>query len=390
MSVYVALVAVLLITIVLNEVFRRLNLPQVVGQILGGLILGVPILKSAIFEAGSIDTVGFLADIGIILLLLLVGLEIDIQKIKESSRDATLIAFFASVIPIILGFAFMRFLGYSIIASVIFGGALSVTAEGTTVKVLMDAGAVDTRLGALVVSAGTIDDIFEVSLLSLVTVVGFGGGYSQLIYLPVEFIAFVIAAYLAFRIMRWILGVVDGRGKVELFSVTLLFVLSLAAISTYLEIGALIGAIVAGFILQLSFRSHEANRDEILEIVKALTMGFLVPFFFVNIGLNFDYSYIWGNLFLIISATVIAIVGKIVGTMVTGFFSDLGWKRLYVIGWGMNSRGAVELVVALIALQKGLITENIYAALVVMAMITTLVFPFVLEHEIKNDPSVLE
>ena len=390
MSVYVALVAVLLITIVLNEVFRRLNLPQVVGQILGGLILGVPILKSAIFDAGSIDTVGFLADIGIILLLLLVGLEIDIQKIKESSRDATLIAIFASITPIFLGFAFMRLLGYSIIASVIFGGALSVTAEGTTVKVLMDAGAVDTRLGALVVSAGTIDDIFEVTLLSLVTVVGVGGGYSQLIYLPVEFIVFVIAAYLGFRVMSWILGVIDGRGDVELFSVTLLFVLSLAALSTYLEIGSLIGAIVAGFILQLSFKDHLSKKDGVLEIVKTLTLGFLVPFFFVNIGLNFDYSYIWGNLFLIVSATMIAIVGKIVGTMITGFFSDLGWKRLYVIGWGMNSRGAVELVVALIALQKGLITENIYAALVVMAMITTLVFPFILQREIKNDPSVLE
>ena len=390
MSVYVALVAVLLITIVLNEVFRRLNLPQVVGQILGGLILGVPILKSAIFDAGSIDTVGFLADIGIILLLLLVGLEIDIQKIKESSRDATLIAIFASITPIFLGLAFMRLLGYSIIASVIFGGALSVTAEGTTVKVLMDAGAVDTRLGALVVSAGTIDDIFEVTLLSLVTVVGVGGGYSQLIYLPVEFIVFVIAAYLGFRVMSWILGVIDGRGDVELFSVTLLFFLSLAALSTYLEIGSLIGAIVAGFILQLSFKDHLSKKDGVLEIVKTLTLGFLVPFFFVNIGLNFDYSYIWGNLFLIVSATVIAIVGKIVGTMITGFFSDLGWKRLYVIGWGMNSRGAVELVVALIALQKDLITENIYAALVVMAMITTLVFPFILQREIKNDPSVLE
>jgi Kef-type K+ transport system membrane component KefB len=390
MSVYVALIAVLLSTIILSELFRRLNLPTVVGQILGGLILGIPVIKSTLFQGSSLDTVSFLANIGIIFLLLLVGLEIDIDKIEASSRDASLIALFASVTPFMFGFTFLRFLGYDTVASVIFGGALSVTAEGTTVKVLMDAGAVNTRLGALIVSAGTIDDIFEVLMLSLVTVVGLGGGFSKLIYLPVELIIFVGAAYFGYRTIRWIIGIIDGQGDVELFSVTVLFVLSLAALSNYLEIGALIGAIVAGFILQLTFRRLGSDREIILDRVKVLTIGFLVPFFFVNIGLTFNYGYLMENLFLIAAATVLAVSGKIIGTMATGFFSNIGWRKLYVIGWGMNSRGAVGLVIALIALQKGLIPEKVYAALVVMAMITTLVFPLVLQRELKNNPRLME
>lgn len=390
MSVYIALVAVLLSTIVLNETFRRLKLPSVVGQILGGLILGVPLIKHYLFQDGSLETIGFLADIGIIFLLILVGLEIDIDKIKASSKDAALIALFASITPFLFGFLFLRFIGYDMVASFIFGGALSITAEGTTVKVLMDSNALNTRLGALVVSAGTMDDIVEVLFLSISTIIGLGGGYSEIIYLPLQLLIFVVSAYLGFRAIEWVLGVIDGRGDVELFSVTLLFVLSLATLSDYLKIGSLIGAIVAGFALQLSLKDHGAEKDDLLNMIKVMTLGFLVPFFFVNIGLNFDYSYLLTNIPMIAITTLLAIVGKLIGTMIVGFFSDLRWRKLYVIGWGMNSRGAVELVVALMALQKGLISEDIYAALVVMALITTLVFPFVLDNEIKNDRSLLD
>ena len=390
MSVYIALVAVLLSTIVLNETFRRLKLPSVVGQILGGLILGVPLIKHYLFQDGSLETIGFLADIGIIFLLILVGLEIDIDKIKASSKDAALIALFASITPFLFGFLFLRFIGYDMVASFIFGGALSITAEGTTVKVLMDSNALNTRLGALVVSAGTMDDIVEVLFLSISTIIGLGGGYSEIIYLPLQLLIFVVSAYLGFRAIEWVLGVIDGRGDVELFSVTLLFVLSLATLSDYLKIGSLIGAIVAGFALQLSLKDHGAEKDDLLNMIKVMTLGFLVPFFFVNIGLNFDYIYLLTNIPMIAITTLLAIVGKIIGTMIVGFFSDLGWRKLYVIGWGMNSRGAVELVVALMALQKGLISEDIYAALVVMALITTLIFPFVLDNEIKNDRSLLD
>lgn len=390
MSVYIALVTVLLSTIILNELFRRLSLPVVVGQILGGLILGIPVIKSALFQEGSLDTINFLAEIGIIFLLLLVGLEVDVDNIKSSSRDAAFIALFSCLTPFLLGFIFLRFLGYNTVASVIFGGALSVTAEGTTVKILMDAGVLNTRLGALIISAGTIDDVFEVLLLSFATVIGGSGRYSNIIYIPVEIIIFVGAAYFGYMVMRSIIGIIDGQGDVELFSVTVLFVLSLATLSNYLKIGTLIGAIAAGFILQIAFKRRESDKEIILEQVKILTNGFLIPFFFVNIGLTFNYDYLLGNLFLIVSATVLAMSGKILGTLVTGLFSDIGWRKLYVIGWGMNSRGAVGLIAALIAFQNGLISEKIYAALVVMAMITTLVFPFVLQRELGNNNNLMD
>ena len=392
LSVIAVLAIVLGIALLFNEAFKRLSLPPVVGQILGGLILGVPTIKSFIFQSGeSFEIVDLLATLGILFLLLLVGLEIDLEKILQSSREGVLIALSAAMVPLILGFALLRMLGYNVVASLIFGGALSVTAEGTTVKVLMDANALNTRLGAVIVSAGAIDDIFEVLFLSLVTVVGFGGSVFQLVYLPLEFLIFIAAAFILFKLVSNTLRTIEKRGDVELFSLIIIFVLIMAALSEALQMGYLIGAIASGFLLQLSMkRLRKTDEEEMVRATKLITLAFVVPFFFVNIGLNFDYDYLFGNLLLMVLTVATAFLGKIFGTIIVKPLSRLSIKQLYLIGWGMNSRGAVELVIALLALRHGLIPQEIFSALVAMAIITTLVFPFVLQREIRKDPKAME
>jgi Kef-type K+ transport system membrane component KefB len=390
----VMVIAVVLGTAFLfNELFKKLRLPPVVGQILGGLILGIPMLKAVIFPGSTAtEIVDLLAVLGILFLLLLVGLEIDLEKIRQSSKEAVLISLSAAIVPLLLGFLFLKLLGYSDIASLVFGGALSVTAEGTTVKVLMDANALNTKLGAITVSAGAIDDIFEVLFLSLVTIVGFGGSIFQLVYLPVEFLVFAAVTFVLFRIVSKVLQRVERTGSdVELFSLVIIFVLVVSSLSEALEMGYLLGAIIAGFLLQISMkRLKKKDEEKIITATKLITLAFVVPFFFVNIGLNFNYEYLVGNMPLILVTIVIAFFGKIIGTVIVKPFSKLNLKQLYLIGWGMNSRGAVELVIALLALNHGLITQEVFSALVAMAIVTTLVFPFVLQHEIKKDPAALE
>jgi Kef-type K+ transport system membrane component KefB len=392
LSVIAVLAIVLGIAFLFNEAFKRLSLPPVVGQILGGLILGIPTIKSFIFQSSeSFEIVDLLATLGILFLLLLVGLEIDIEKILQSSKEGVLIALSAAIVPLILGFALLRILGYSVVASLIFGGALSVTAEGTTVKVLMDANALNTRLGAVIVSAGAIDDIFEVFFLSLVTIVGFGGSVFQLVYLPLEFLVFITVALILFKLFSNALRTIERRGDIELFSLIIIFVLIMATLSEALQMGYLIGAIASGFLLQLSMRRlRKSDEEEMVRATRLITLAFVVPFFFMNIGLNFDYGYLFGNVLLMVLTVVIAFLGKIVGTIIVKPLSRLSVKQLYLIGWGMNSRGAVELVIALLALRHGLITQEIFSALVAMAIITTLVFPFVLQREIRKDPKAME
>jgi len=211
--------------------------------------------------------------------------------------------------------------------------------------------------------------------------------------IPVEIIIFLIIAYMAFKIMSKVLQHLDKKPGEEtgLFSIVMIFVLVLAALSESLNVGYLIGAIIGGFLLQISLKgiSKRHNR-ELINVIKLIALGFIVPFFFVNVGLSFDLSTLSSNLPIIVATISIAFFGKMIGTLIIKPVSTLSWKQLYYTGWAMNSRGAAELVIALIAMQYGLIPLEIFSALVAMSIVTTLIFPPVLARGIKRNPGLMD
>jgi len=392
-----AIVPIILIAaFILGELFKRIGFPSVVGQILAGLLFGVPAIKELLFGEGSaLVIIDFLATLGVLLLLFLAGLEIEIDKIKETSRDSILVSLSSALVPFALGFLFITvfFPEYGSLSALIFGGAMMVTSEGTKVKVLMDLNSINTRLGAVMLAAGAIDDIFEVLFLSVVVIFAKGGNLFDLAMIPVEIIIFLIIAYIAFKIMSKVLQHLDKKPGEEtgLFSIVMIFVLVLAALSESLNVGYLIGAIIGGFLLQISLKgiSKRHNR-ELINVIKLIALGFIVPFFFVNVGLTFDLSTLFSNTPIIVATILIAFFGKMIGTLIIKPVSTLNWKQLYYIGWAMNSRGAAELVIALIAMQYGLIPLEIFSALVAMSIVTTLIFPPVLARGIKRNPGLMD
>jgi len=392
-----AIVPIILIAaFLLGEMFKRIGMPSVVGQILAGLLFGIPVLKELFFGEGStLVIIDFLATLGILLLLFLAGLEIEIEKIKETSRDSILISMCSALVPFVLGFIFITalFPEYGVMAGIIFGGALMVTSEGTNVKVFMDFNCLNTRLGAITLAAGAIDDIFEVLFLALVVVLAKGGSLFDLAMVPVEMIIFLVVAFIAFKVISKVLQHLDKKHDEEtgLFSIVLIFILVLAALSESLNVGYLIGAILGGFLLQASMKKISSkHRTELLNVIKLIAMGFVVPFFFVNVGLTFDINTFLSNIPMIAVTVIIASVGKIVGTLIVKPVSSLSWKQLYYVGWAMNSRGAAELVIALIAVQYGLISPEIFSALVSMSIITTLILPPILARGIKKNPGLMD
>jgi len=393
----IAIVPIILIAaFLLGEMFKRIGLPSVVGQILAGLLFGIPVLKELFFGEGStLVIIDFLATLGILLLLFLAGLEIEIEKIKETSRDSILISLCSALVPFALGFVFIMalFPEYGFMAGIIFGGALMVTSEGTNVKVFMDFNCLNTRLGAITLAAGAIDDIFEVLFLALVVVLAKGGSIFDLAMVPVEMIIFLVVAFIAFKVISKVLQHLDKKNDEEtgLFSIVLIFILVLAALSESLNVGYLIGAILGGFLLQASMKKISSkHRTELLNVIKLIAMGFVVPFFFVNVGLTFDINTFLSNIPMIAVTVIIATFGKIIGTLIVKPVSSLSWKQLYYVGWAMNSRGAAELVIALIAVQYGLISPEIFSALVSMSLITTLILPPILARGIKKNPGLMD
>jgi Kef-type K+ transport system membrane component KefB len=396
MEIFILVPLVLIVTFLMGFFSRRIGLPTVVGQILAGIILGIPFLKDILFNTeSSLVILDFLAYLGIIFLLFLAGLEIDIEKIRETSRESILISLSSALLPFSLGFSFMllAFPGYGWITALVFGGAMMVTSEATKVKVLMDLNSLNTHLGAIMLAAGAIDDIFEVLFLALVAVIGRGGGLLELAAIPVEIVVFVAVAFAFFKISSKIFGYLDKNGgnQAEIFSLVVIFIMVLSALSESLGIGYLIGAIAGGFILQVAMRNiHEKHRKDMIKVTELVALGFIVPFFFANVGINFEFETLFTSLALLVITVAIAFFGKILGCMLIKPFSRLTMKQLYYTGWAMNSRGAAELVIALAAQQLGLIPLDVFSALVAMSLITTLVFPPVLARGINRNPDLMK
>ncbi len=396
MEIFVLVPLILIVTFVMGFLFKRIGMPAVVGQILAGILLGIPFLRIVLFDSeSSLVILDFLAYLGIIFLLFLAGLEIDIEKIRETSRESLLISLSSALVPFGLGFTFMMlvFPSYGWLTALVFGGAMMVTSEATKVKVLMDLNSLNTHLGAIMLAAGALDDIFEVLFLALVAVIGRGGGLLELAVIPVEIVVFAVIAFAFFKVASKVFRYLDKNGgnQTEIFSLVVIFIMVLAALSEGLGIGYLIGAIAGGFILQIAMRNiHESHRKDMIKVTELIALGFIVPFFFANVGINFEFDTLFSSLALLVATVVIAFSGKIIGCMLIKPLSRLTMKQLYYTGWAMNSRGAAELVIALAAKQLGLIPLEVFSALVAMSLITTLTFPPVLARGIRRNPGLMD
>jgi Kef-type K+ transport system membrane component KefB len=395
MEIFVLVPLILIVTFVMGLLFKRIGLPTVVGQILAGVLLGIPFLKGLLFDTeSSLVIVDFLAYLGIVFLLFLAGLEIDIEKIRETSRESVMISLSSAIVPFSLGFAFMMlvFPSYGWLTALVFGGAMMVTSEATKVKVLMDLNSLNTHLGAIMLAAGALDDIFEVLLLALVAVLGRGGGLLELAAIPVEIVIFAIIAFVFFKVASNVFRYLDRKrgNQAEIFSLVVIFIMVLSALSESLGIGYLIGAIAGGFILQIAMRNiNERHRKDMVKVTELIALGFIVPFFFANVGINFESGTLFSSLGLLVATVVIAFSGKIVGCLLIKPVSRLTLKQLYYTGWAMNSRGAAELVIALAARQFGLIPPDVFSALVAMSLITTLTFPPILARGIRENTGLM-
>ena len=387
-DILISIALILAVSFIFSELFFRIKYPRVIGQIIAGMILGLP-LFSMLFT-GSIRTdVEFLSDLGVIFLLLLTGLELNMDKFRKAEKDAIIIAAFCIFIPFILGFALMKVAGYSNVVAFILGASLSITAEGTTLKVLMDMRALNTKVGTIILGAGIFDDILEVLLLSIVLFM-ISGNISEIILFPFKIILFVAVAYLTYKIFPLGLRKIEREHSgISTFSFILLFGIIIAVVSKLLGLGPIIGAFIAGIIIHLAEHKKGEHHETVKEL-QIMTFSLIIPFFFINIGLHFDVSSLFSNWWLIFMVLLIANAGKILGAIMATPFTDLTLSQTHLIGWGMNSRGAVELVVAELARSYGLIPPEIYSAIVTMAIITTLSFPIAMRLIINKNRKVLQ
>lgn len=353
----------------LAEVFERLKQPAVVGEILAGVLIGPSLLG----WVQPSDTISILAEFGVIFLLFNVGLETKPQAIFSVGRRAFAVGVLGVVLPFFAGYLIAHAWGGSFAESMFIGAALVATSVGITARVLGALGLLDLQVARIILGAAVIDDVLGLIILSLVS----GVSQGEVSYLAlaktgaaaVLFVAFV--ALVGSRIINRLAPFIERLqlGK-PFFTLGLILCLGLSVASAYVGVAAIIGAFLAGMALaEATEENHKMHR---------LTSGvteFLVPFFLVNIGmqLNLHVFRDFGVVAFAVILTLIAVVTKFAGCGIGAW--GLRPRKMAQVGVGMVPRGEVGIVVAQIGLGLGVIGQHFFAAVLFMAVATTLIAP---------------
>ncbi|WP_187646768.1 cation:proton antiporter [Nitrosophilus labii] len=376
-----------------GEIFRKLSLPPVLGELLAGLILGPSFF--GFIELSEV--LKLLAEIGIILLLFEVGLETDLKRLMKTGWMSVFVAISGFVLPFIFGTAVSYyFFGFDIVVSMFIGGTITATSIGITVRVLQDLKKRDSLEGELVIGAAVLDDILGVILLALLYEFSSAGEVS-LVHASKVFlfiVGFFIIAPIAAKVMAYLIKKYHDTNKIPGLLPTSVFMLVLFFAWLAHKVGApeIIGGFAAGLALSRRFflpfgiaLAHDVKFSQKLENeIKPLVYVF-TPFFFVAVGLSMNLKEIaWGEPYIWLlfgTIFILAIIGKIIGAM----FIPLEMKKRLIVGVSMVPRGEVGLIFAEMGRVTNILDNVTYAALVLVIIATTIIPPFIIKYLYKDD-----
>lgn len=390
MTMFLALAALLGAAKLAGELMQKLDQPSVLGEIMAGILLGPTVLGQIrpdvyafLFPATGnlpivLDTV---TTLGVVFFLLSAGLEIDLRSIFRQGKSAIAVSFCGVIVPFAFGAAaaglFPRFLGAGegadrLIFALFVGTALSISALPVIAKILMDLNLLRSEMGTVVMSSAMFDDLVGWILFSMILGMMNGGssmaGVKRTVVLVIAFVvlALTVVRWLIDKILPHIQAHTSWPGGVLGFIFTL--TLASAAFAEYAGIHAVFGAFIIGIAVGES--THLRKRTS--ELIHGIVTNVFAPFFFASIGLRTNFV---TNFSLPITVTVIAVacIGKLLGAGMGARLGGMDKRTSWGVGLAMNARGAMEMILGLLALQAGLIRVTMFVALVVMALFTSLV-----------------
>lgn len=400
MDLLFALLILLLVTRICAEIALRFKQPALVGELLGGVLIGIAITwfsdPPAILARFETDeTFQAVLDLAVFFLMLLAGVEMRPRDLARASGQAVPIAIVGMLVPLglgfLLGWLWLPQSDWLFEQSLFIGVALAITAVPVAVKVLMDMGQLQSKVGQVVIAAAVIDDLLSMVLLAVLTAMVSTDGAltaASLAMIVLKIAAFFVVVWLTWRYVLPRAASVAERFKLEHadFSLLLILGLALAVLAEVLGMHFLIGAFAAGVIFARNVVGEDTHRK--LETrTEAITLGLLAPVFFASIGMHLKLSAVTEATGFVVVLLLAATVGKLVGAGLTARLSGFSNKQALAIGSAMNARGAVEIIIADIALRAGLFDhpsppppaiEYLFSAVVVMAIVTTLASPLTL------------
>lgn len=391
---YLATLAVILLsTKVLGLASRKVHMPAVVGALLAGIILG----PSCLGVVNQTDFLGKTAEIGVIILMFLSGLETDLDELKENGIASFIVALIGVIVPLVGGgltYYIMNPEGevtVNVLKAVFVGVTLTATSVSITVETLRELGKLSGRMGTTILGAAVIDDIIGIIVLTAITSMSGGSDVSLpivLLKILLFFVFILVVAVAIFTVKRKVFHNIRMRRRISIYVLAFCFILSFCA-EKFFGVADITGAYFAGVIL-CNFGAKEYI-DQRFDILGYL---FFSPIFFASIGLKTNLTELVANPGIIIFALVlliVAILSKVIGCGIGAKICKFDNKDALSIGIGMVSRGEVALIVAQKGANCGLLESNMFPAIVFMVIVTTLITPVLLKLILadKSEKAVL-
>lgn len=389
----------------LAEAVRKIKQPAVIGELIAGILLGPTVLGMIDFDlfqslfpkpsAPATILSGFV-QVAVVMLLFVAGLEVDLHIVWQQGRQAVYTSILGLIIPFAIGFVFPyyfpEFFGIAdsnqhLVFALFMGTAMGISALPVIVRILMDLNIFKSRMGLLVVASAMVDDVIGWVIFSVILgMIGKGGGEfsaSNTLWLTIAFAVFMltIGRALLNKVLPWVNQKFAWPGGVLSLSLAICFLG--AAFTEYIGIHAIFGAFIVG----VAFGDSEHFSERAKEIVHQFINNIFAPLFFVSIGLrvNFIANFDWSLTLIIV---VIAFAGKLIGSGLGTRLGGFTWRESLAAACGMNARGAMEIILGLVALENKLINERVFVSLVIMALITSMTSGPLMKRLLRVDQNI--
>jgi Kef-type K+ transport system membrane component KefB len=379
---------ILIVARIVGWLFSKLHQPRVIGEMVAGILLGPSLLgwvapgaSAALFPQASLGYLNALSQVGLLLFMFLVGLELDLEQLRKLGRAAVTTSLASIIAPFILGFLLaiylyprlsdqsVNFIGFALFMSI----AMSITAFPVLARILTERNLLRSSVGAVAITCAAVDDVMAWIILAGIIVLIRSSSLPLPLWMMLAGLGVFVLLMLVVvrRALRRLVPLYERQGELthDILAVVLLVVMASGWMTEFLGVHALFGAFLAGAVMP---RHHELSRD-LWRRCEALVVTLLLPLFFAFTGLRSSFFLISGAQMWFYCAVIIAlaIIGKLFGALASARINGMSWREATAVGVLMNTRGLVELVILNIGLDLGILSQTLFSIMVLMALVTT-------------------
>jgi len=380
-------IAIIVVARLVGMLFLKMGQPAVIGEMVAGIVLGpsllgalLPAVQTFLFPASSLGLLRTLSQLGVILFMFIVGLDLNVRHLRLKAHTAVLVSHASIMAPFLLGIG-LSLLIYTSLASanvsftafaLFIGVAMSITAFPVLARIIEERGLTKTHLGSTAIACAAVDDVTAWCLLAIVIAIAKANGLAGSLMTIVLTLLFI--GVMLFLLKPRAERLIDERFRngsmsKRILTLILVIVFTSSLLTEVIGIHALFGAFLAGVIMP----SHEGLRNFLRERIEPFSAGFLLPLFFAFTGLRTQIGLLddWQSWLMCVAVIGVAIAGKLGGSMIAARWTGMNWQESFSLGALMNTRGLVELIVLNLGYDLGILPPKIFGMMVLMALATT-------------------